>query len=156
MEQLKAAVARRLIRIYGTVSAFEHGPGEQQRKVGCGVDHAHLHMVPIDFDLLRAVTPLLPTDSRFESASFNECQLSAKAGSDYIYVEQPLGKGWMIRHQGLGSQLLRRAIATRLGAPSEFDWRTNPQIENIHSTILAFAADTQNGESVLDVPEYAV
>lgn len=156
MEHLKGVVARRLTRIYGTVSAFEHGPGSQQRKVGCGVDHAHLHMVPVNFDLLRAVTPLLPTDSRLEAATFTECQSSAKAESDYIYLEQPLGKGWMIRHQGLGSQLFRRAIAVRLGVPNEFNWRTHPQIRNVNSTIRAFAADTQSGEPVLDVPEYAV
>jgi ATP adenylyltransferase len=156
MENFKGAVARRLRRIYGAVSVFEHGPGDDQRKVGCGVDHAHLHMVPIDFDLLTAVTPFLPSDSRLEDASFADCQLAAHAGDDYLYLEQPLGKGQIVRHQGLGSQLFRRAIAARLGAPSEFNWRTHPQIENVDATIRAFADEGRSGTPLLDVHEYAV
>jgi ATP adenylyltransferase len=156
MEEFKAAVAIRLSRIYGPVSAFEHGPGEEQRKVGCGVDHAHLHIVPLDFDLLAAAAPFLPADSRWGKASFANCQSAAHAGDDYVYLEQPLGQGWMIRHKGLGSQLFRRAVAARMGAPNEFNWRTNLKMENVRATILAFESNLQRETAVLDVPEYAV
>jgi ATP adenylyltransferase len=156
MDDLKSAVATRLCRIYGAISAFEHGPGKNQRKVGCGVDHAHLHMLPVDFDLLTAATPFLPTDSRVEEASLTHCQLAARAGDDYIYLEQPLGRGRIIHSQKLGSQLFRRAIAASLGVPDEFDWRTNPKIENVDATIRAFVADSQAGTTALDAHEYAV
>src|ERR1039458_10394749 len=38
--------------VYGPVSVFEHGPSCAASVVGCGVDYAHLHLVPVDCDLL--------------------------------------------------------------------------------------------------------
>ncbi len=155
MEVLKKLVAERLSRIYGTVSMFEHGPGAEQRQVGCGVDHAHLHMVPADFDLTTAVGSFLPSECRWEKASLARCRSAAEAEEDYIYFEQPFGEGRMLKHPGLPSQLFRRAIAAHLGVPNEFNWRTNPQIENINATIRAFKADIRLARTVFDVCELA-
>lgn len=57
MQDLKRSVCAFLQDTYGTASAFEHGPGQKERKVGCGVDHAHLHILPVNFDLSVAVSP---------------------------------------------------------------------------------------------------
>ena len=37
---------------YAAPTLFEHGPVTEGRRVGCGVDHAHLHIVPLHFNLL--------------------------------------------------------------------------------------------------------
>ena len=37
---------------YGNVILFEHGAARQNTAVGCGVDYAHLHIVPIDLDVM--------------------------------------------------------------------------------------------------------
>src|SRR5688572_22883211 len=46
-------VATALQLKYGVVSLFEHGAGRCRSSIGCGVDYAHLHLVPNCPDLLR-------------------------------------------------------------------------------------------------------
>ena len=36
---------------YGDYIIFEHGPSEEKSKIGCGVDYAHIHIVPITLNL---------------------------------------------------------------------------------------------------------
>src|SRR6266852_4207519 len=36
---------------FGPVTLFEHGPSYDGSRLGCGVDHAHLLVVPLPFDL---------------------------------------------------------------------------------------------------------
>lgn len=149
MQRLKQNVFERLERMYGAVCAFEHGPGGTQRSVGCGVDHAHLHMLPLQFDLASAVDTYLPSGSEWRDADLTDCRLAARHGDDYLYLEQPIGRGRIVRHQNLGSQLFRRAIAAYLGLPEEFNWRKNPQIENVNRTIAAFTAEAVDKVSVM-------
>ena len=33
------------------VTMFEHGASHTGSIMGCGVDHAHVHLVPLDFNL---------------------------------------------------------------------------------------------------------
>jgi ATP adenylyltransferase len=155
LQELKETVREHLTSIYGPVCMFEHGPAKEQRNVGCGVDHAHLHMVPVDFDLSAAVTPYLPRDSRLHEANLTDCQAASRDGEDYLYLEQPIGQGRIARHRDLGSQLFRRAIAAHLGVPGEFNWRTNPRIENVNQTIEAFKGVKQGGVLAFNVPEHA-
>jgi ATP adenylyltransferase len=111
MEGMKERVSVYLTVKYGNLCAFEHGPGRKGRQIGCGVDHAHIHVVPVNFDLISA--------------------------SDYLYVEQPLGYGRFAVHDQFGSQIFRKAIAARAGFPGEFNWRDYPKLENITRTIQA-------------------
>jgi hypothetical protein len=112
-------------------------------------------MIPANFDLTSAVEPLLPSECRWEKANLASCRSAAEAGEDYVYFEQPLGEGRMVKHPSLPSQLFRRAVAAHLRAPNKFDWRTNPEIENIHATIRAFKADVFRVRTVFDVSELA-
>jgi ATP adenylyltransferase len=138
MQGLKQNVCERMERAYGAACVFEHGPGKRHRSVGCGVDHAHLHIVPTNFDLALFATPFLPIDARWHDASFFDCRAAAEAGDDYLYFEQPIGEGRLIRNQHLGSQVFRRAIAAYLEIPDQFNWRDNPQIKNVDLTIRVF------------------
>jgi hypothetical protein len=145
-----------LQRVYGPVAAFEHGPAGEQRTVGCGVDHAHLHLVPVDFDLSVAVAPYLPPCTMaWSEASLTDCRTAVQEGDDYLYLEQPIGWARIVRHRNLGSQLFRRAIAARLGVPGEFNWRSNPQIENVEKTIRTFKRTVPTRVSLQNEPEYA-
>jgi hypothetical protein len=155
MQELKGTVCTFLQDTYGAVSAFEHGPGQKERKVGCGVDHAHLHLLPVDFDLSVAVSPYLPVGARWSSTNLAECRGAVQDGEDYIYLEQPIGNVRIVRHQNLGSQLFRRAIAAQLGAPDRFNWRDNPQMENVRQTIQSFRAGSSRGLSILNASENA-
>jgi hypothetical protein len=135
MEQLKTRVIVALGRQYGEVCAFEHGPIEANRKVGCGVDHAHLHVVPLNFDLAAAAIPFMPSDAEWVHATWDSCRTAVERGQDYLYIEQPIGNGRIALHLDFGSQILRKAIAKHLGIPEQFRWQDYPHKEVVARTI---------------------
>jgi len=139
LNTLKIRVASMMTAMFGPVCAFEHGPGAAKRSVGCGVDHAHLHMVPIDFDLVAAAQTFLPPGTTWTWATWDNCREATRSGCDYLYIEQPVGNGRIAINPALGSQIFRKAIAAHLGVPEQFNWRDFPQERNILDTITAFA-----------------
>jgi diadenosine tetraphosphate (Ap4A) HIT family hydrolase len=60
MEGMKAKITAHVGNEYGEACVFEHGPAFASRKVGCSVDHAHLHIVPFAFNLAEAARLLCP------------------------------------------------------------------------------------------------
>ncbi|MCI0722878.1 MAG: hypothetical protein L0338_28495 [Acidobacteria bacterium] len=135
LHEMKHIACSILQLLYGEVSVFEHGPSRGNCKVGCSVDHAHLHIVPVQFDLASAVTPFLPEDADWSRGGLAECRSAFHRGEDYLYLEQPIGAGRITTHRALGSQLFRRAIASRVGTPNQFDWREHPELPNVIATI---------------------
>jgi ATP adenylyltransferase len=139
LEQTKVAVAGILSQKYGEICAFEHGPHALNRKIGCGVDHAHLHLVPLQFDLRFAAKAFMPPDLNWVSGTLGNCRAIFSEGQDYLYVEQPLGHGRIAAHTHLGSQILRKAIASHLGMPEQFNWRDHPHVDVVSRTIRALS-----------------
>lgn len=139
MVALKKRVWTRLAARYGNVCAFEHGPSGPRRAVGCGVDHAHVHLVPVGFDLIRAASPYLPSETAWSNAGWEACRGAFEQTLDYLYVEQSLGVGRIATGKDFGSQVLRKAIATSVDKTAQFDWRAYPQHETITQTIRAIA-----------------
>lgn len=135
----KLDVAAHLISVYGEVCAFEHGPSAPNRQVGCGVDHAHVHLVPLRFDLVDAATIHLP-EAKWHAASWLECTHASAKGLDYLFVEQPLGVGRISVASQFGSQVLRRAIASSAGKLNEFNWRSHRHEANIERTITRLSS----------------
>jgi ATP adenylyltransferase len=135
LSALRLRIGGSLSRTFGDCCVFEHGPARSSRPVGCGVDHAHLHIVPLDFDLMEAAKPFLPSDIRWSRANAESCRSAFQRHRDYLYVEQPMGRGWIATHDHIPSQAFRKAIASALGKPQEFDWRQFPQLHHIDHTI---------------------
>jgi ATP adenylyltransferase len=135
MHEMKNFLCSILEQYYGKICAFEHGPSRAKLNVGCGVDHAHLHIVPVAFDLASAVTSFLPKGTFWSEAGLKECRASFGRGEDYLYLEQPIGAGRIVTHHAFGSQLFRRAIAARIGALNQFNWREYPQLTKVSATI---------------------
>jgi Diadenosine tetraphosphate (Ap4A) hydrolase and other HIT family hydrolases len=139
LEDMKAKVSAHVRSAYGEVCVFEHGPAFASGKVGCSVDHAHLHLVPLSFDLSEAARLFMPQDSEWSKASWRECREAHLAGKDYLYFEQPAGYGSISMHTDFGSQVFRRAIASQIGRPDAFNWREHPELDTITRTINVFA-----------------
>lgn len=135
VQEMKHIMCSALQQIYGQVCLFEHGPSRANLSVGCGVDHAHLHVVPVEFDLASVVIPFFPKDVLWSEAGLEDCRAAFARREDYLYLEQPIGAGHIATHQGFGSQLFRRAIAARIGALNQFNWREYPQLPNVSATI---------------------
>jgi ATP adenylyltransferase len=136
---VKREVSASLLRQYQHLAIFEHGPSSPNGSVGCSVDHAHLHFVPIDFDLLAAAKPFLPAGTNWSSATWEDCRDAHVNGNDYLYLEQPHDSGQIASGSSFGSQIFRRAIAAQIGVPEQFNWRQHPNFENIARTIQSAA-----------------
>ncbi len=135
MEEVKQIVVSALQTTYGQACAFEHGPSAGNLSIGCGVDHAHLHIVPLSLDLVSAASPFLPENVVWSEAGIKGCREAFDRGEDYLYFEQPVGVGKIASHREFGSQLFRRAISAHIGIPNQFSWREFPQLSNVSATI---------------------
>ena len=134
MDAFKRLLQSALTDCYGPVAAFEHGPSQERRSVGCGVDHAHLHLVPVAFDLATIAQPMLPTGAEWKPATIDGCRDSHRRGEDYLYVEQPLGYGRVATGE-IGSQVFRRVIASEIGDSDNYNWREHPHIDKVMATV---------------------
>ena len=148
MEEMKAQLSDQVRSRFGEVCVFEHGPAFASRKVGCSVDHAHLHIVPLTFDIEEAARPFMPHDSEWSRASWSECREAYLAGRDYLYFEQPLGSGCISMHRDFGSQVFRKAIASQIGRPGDFNWREFPELDTVARTINVFAHAAYSPEGI--------
>jgi ATP adenylyltransferase len=135
MIELKEKMCGILEENFGPVVSFEHGPNKIACQIGCGVDHAHLHIVPCDFDLSEVAKPFLPNQIEWSEANHQDCKIAFQKGKDYLYVEQPIGKGRIAIDQKFESQIFRKAIASEIGIPTMYNWREYQHLSNIKSTI---------------------
>ena len=148
MEDMKAKIGAHVRNEYGEICVFEHGPALASGKVGCSVDHAHLHVVPLTVDLSEAARPFMPHDSEWRRASWSECREAHLAGRDYLYFEQPFGYGRISTHTEFGSQVFRKAIASKIGRPDQFNWREFPEMDTVARTINVFAHAANSPEGI--------
>lgn len=128
---------------YGPVSVFEHGPAITNSSVGCGVDYAHLHLVPTRCNLLAGAREIAPNVRWDQIKSFNEIQNYASLADDYWFLKQNYRSD--LCHLGRCeygnpiSQLFRRVIANHLGRSSTFDWKDESGEANINATVKKLA-----------------
>jgi diadenosine tetraphosphate (Ap4A) HIT family hydrolase len=112
---------------YGPVSVFEHGPSCAASAVGCGVDYAHLHLVPVDCDLLAGAKQIAPKIQWSRVNSIENIYQYAKNDGGYWFLQQKFGVGecyvGTCPNEKPMSQLFRRVIANHVGRPSDFDWK---------------------------------
>ncbi len=136
MDSIKTRVVFIALAKYGSACVFEHGPSQADLRVGCGVDHAHTHIVPLAFDLARAAKDFMPANALWrENATWDDCRQAFRDQHDYLYVEQANGAGLIAVHNNFGSQIFRKAIASHLGVPQQFNWREHPHIDVINDTV---------------------
>lgn len=136
--------AERIIRRrFGTVSVFEHGAQRTGSLTGCGVNHAHLHMVPLGFSL---VTESL----RFQNTiNWKRCAITQidefTNGSEYLFVadsfEGVVTTGLVASLENSTSQFFRRVIASRLGLSDFYDYRRFPMADIAEISALKLKED---------------
>lgn len=114
-------------------AVFEHGPICENTSIGCGVDHCHIHVVPLDFELFsEAATLSTEVGMTWEAAAdLTATKTYHRAGRAYLYMEQN-GLQRIGTSQNLPSQFFRRVIASRQGRPHEFDWRAHDVASSAH------------------------
>lgn len=127
-------VSGHLQSVYGPVTLFEHGPSHRHSQVGCGVDYAHLHLVPLptSCSLIDGALALAPHLEWTRTLGLRDTRRYYDRGCPYLYLEQPVGTRPVIASSSrIPSQLFRKVIAANLGRPDEYDWKLYPEHEQI-------------------------
>lgn len=133
--EVEAAVSQR----FGECVIFEHGPGKPGESVGCGVDHAHLHVVPTTFDLARGATELAEKTLIWQHvAGLEPARAPHQSGMPYLYLRQR-HLHWLATADSIESQLFRKVIAHRVGKSELWNWRDHPEPHIAANTIEALS-----------------
>lgn len=138
VEEFKEAVRLFLARAYHKpVVVFEHGCGPTwQQRGGACIDHAHLHMLPLECCLKKP----LARHFRFRSISSIQELAYRENRNAYLYLETAEGERLLFDVDvELPSQFMRRLICEMIGQPSLWDWRTHPFRERISEFNLTMA-----------------
>jgi diadenosine tetraphosphate (Ap4A) HIT family hydrolase len=124
---------------FGRLVVFEHGPAAEGRPAGCGVDHAHLHVVPCgDIDLLAAARRRLKDLDWAPVSDLSALVPAVSNGLDYLYMKRDEEEVAAVG-PAIPSQALRQVLAAELGSPESFNWREHPNLDVVRATIARAA-----------------
>jgi diadenosine tetraphosphate (Ap4A) HIT family hydrolase len=123
------------------VFCFEHGSRTAGSLTGCGVDQAHLHIVPLAFDLIEAAArradgSIVWAEPRISDAPFDVVPRQGEYVVLWRYPDRLTLSGKVLYPI---SQWVRRVIADELGIGSEWNYRTHPQSHNVDRTLAMLA-----------------
>jgi hypothetical protein len=140
LNQFTRDLEPRLSGFADDVFCFEHGNSTEGGPMGCGVDHAHMHMVPLSFDLIDAAVSVDDRSIEWQVVADVDCfSATIPAQGEYISLWHPKsGRGAIGRVQSPQSQWVRRVIAEKLGRVETWDYRQNPNVANVMTTVSTF------------------
>lgn len=120
---------------------FEHGPCAEGSVVGCGVDHAHLHILidaPFSVDDFSAAAT---ESARVAWRRSRACEVYSSIPADASYlVAGSLSEAVLAENvESVGSQFFRRVVAQLAGTPNQWNYKTHAHLENVHKTVSAFS-----------------
>lgn len=134
----KEALVRLNATFKDTIYEFEHGPAMIGGVLGCGVDQAHLHLVPLSFDLVEAAHSISGTLVEFSGEMSDPWELMPTAKNYFLIRNSFSGDGVMIFPSRLESQAIRKLIASRTRLYKNWDYRLAPGLPQAVLTRLAF------------------
>lgn len=122
---------KRLRKSYSNLIAFEHGANKQGSVTACGTEHAHLHLVPFSKSLLQDMSD---SGLFWKKCKASEIKLISE-GKEYLFYSEITDdwnkcEGFIHILEKPISQFFRKIIATHLGLPNQFDYKTFPNFEN--------------------------
>lgn len=127
-----------LERLWGRTVLFEHGAGSNHSPLGCGVNHAHLHLVPTAVKLREAAEEAMAASSGkgacVEVDRLCELNGTVRCGAEYLFFREDDCHGVILYPRRAASQFFRRAIALEAGCPERFDYRKYPLVHNAIAT----------------------
>ena len=105
---------------YGPSIVFEHGALTPGTNFGCGIDHAHVHIVPFEDSILPILNKELPGIRWQELGKLEDITLERR---QYLFViDKQQQNGLVSNPEEIPSQFMRRVIAKYLGIPEYFDY----------------------------------
>jgi len=141
LAQLADTIAKRVRTEDNQVFCFEHGSREVGSATGCGVDQAHLHVVPLPFDLIAAAFACIDGAIAWSNPVRAQRPLDLlPVVGEYVAIWRVADRLTMIGNvRRPVSQWVRRVIAANLGIGEEWNYRTHPQAHNVNLTLMMLA-----------------
>jgi ATP adenylyltransferase len=138
LEVLLASTLYMVETAYGPAAVFEHGPASPNSRIGCGVDHAHLHVVPTGYDILSTAQVIAP-NVHWTACTSIRAVAECEPTRDYWFLHQssysnPCHIGQLADGK-VPSQLFRQVIASNIGRPSDYDWKQDAREGIIAATV---------------------
>jgi diadenosine tetraphosphate (Ap4A) HIT family hydrolase len=100
---------------FGDYFLFEHGTPPGGGSHGACIDHAHIHMLPMESRMFDRLTEALPWES---ISCFEELARYKQVGYAYLGIK---GSCYVCPNPDTGSQWLRRQVCAALGR-DDWDW----------------------------------
>ena len=131
LRKLVAAIQSRLNHLEKQVFYFEHGSVLGSLS-SCGVNQAHLHIVPLPFDLIEAAI-------RQPGVAWNPISCQAHSlrvkHREYLFVTDSRDRAMIGLPTSPRSQWFRRLIAVETDQQDHWDYKTHSGLENIRETV---------------------
>jgi len=132
LSSLLSDVREKVEHAYGPTVVFEHGALKAGTEFGCGIDHAHFHIVPFNIPIIPLVEKELNTIKwrpiRQLEEIFQEREsylFICDIGAEYGVISNP---------NDIPSQFMRRILAKYLGMMKYFDYHQYSFEENVSVT----------------------
>lgn len=131
LEELIASVRELQQPVFGSPTMFEHGASVPGTSFGCGIDHAHLHLVPLPptMDLRALAEAELGEGFLPEPAQF---------GDPYLRLRAPGTSGWLWQSptRSIPRQFFRQLIWVASNRPSSsYDYDESPCEDVVRRTV---------------------
>lgn len=130
----------------GEVYLFEHGIGTNSDEHGCGIDHAHVHLIPVGKDLslrLRAYVPARLQEFRGQAqlmvGQLDRVIRSPEAISGSYLFFGVASEILLYEPINIPSQFMRKTLAELLGR-NNWDWRALDNSDDFHATLSLMSA----------------
>ena len=124
---------------YGDYVIFENGAYCSNKLVGCGVDYAHIHIVPTKIDLVNSVKDYFGINNNWKHIpSMDMTSTYISNGTPYLYYRNQDGVSFIATDSNIPSQLFRKAIARSVGKEEQYDWKSSPFYENVVKSVVAY------------------
>lgn len=130
---LEKAVCQIVSQEFGHPIIFEHGPSCENSKVGCGIDYAHVHIVPININLSTLNSNIL--NLNWNSVNdIEDTVMYASNNLPYLYYSNTKDC-YLATHDSIPSQFFRKVISDKLGLSDLWNWKEHQFEENVLRTI---------------------
>ena len=143
--------SRLVARLYNPPTVFEHGPRCGGLDAGCGIDHAHFHVVPLSFDLHQETERLFAGKFKWDPVGSLFAPRVSKERASYLYISLPDSSQYIAWSNEIPRQTFRRVIAEELGLPGSFDWSEHPRIETVERTRSRISEAVESSEGEIHV-----
>jgi diadenosine tetraphosphate (Ap4A) HIT family hydrolase len=131
LDVVVSKVAATISRKFGPPTAFEHGAVVPNSTFGCGVDHAHLHLVPLPRTISLRGLAESALDDRFELQD-------ADPNRPHLRIREPTDRGFYTAHpsRALPRQFFRQLIwRSHDWGIRSYDYDCAPCVDQVCATI---------------------